>query len=146
MGSLCASAWDIAGRPAKGEGLSAPQFRESSFTMSVNNANGLAQVGTEATADCPRPTNAEEGETEGETPYLNDPLLSSSHPTLNSLPPFLLALLDDVVYPKRTGFLPLTSHNLTKVNKVEHVKGRLGVHNHSCKFLLQVAQVSLPVN
>ena len=43
MGSLCAPAWDIAGRPAKGEGLSAPQFRESSFTMSVNNANGLAR-------------------------------------------------------------------------------------------------------
>ena len=146
MGSLCAPAWDIAGRPAKGEGLSAPQFRESSFTMSVNNANGLARVGTEATADCPRPTNAEEGETEGETPYLNDPLLSSSLPTLNSLPPFLLALLDVVVYPKRTGFLPLTSHNLTKVNEVEQVKGRLGVHNHSCKFLLQVAQVSLPVS
>ena len=29
--------------PARGKGLSAPQFRESSFTMSVNNANGLAR-------------------------------------------------------------------------------------------------------
>ena len=60
------------------EGLSAPQFRKSSFTMSVNNANGLARSQrdrprpTTATA---RPAKAEEGETEGETPDLNDPLL-----------------------------------------------------------------------
>ena len=61
MGSLCASAWDIAGRPAKGEGLSAPQFRESSFTMSVNNANGLARVGTRDRGDRGLPPTDEPG-------------------------------------------------------------------------------------
>ena len=85
MGSLCAPAWDIAGRPAKGEGLSAPQFRESSFTMSVNNANGLARVGTEATADCPRPTNPEEGETGRNAVFkLPSPLLFSPYTELTS--------------------------------------------------------------
>ena len=64
-----------------GEGLSAPQFRKSSFTMSVNNANGLAR----SQRDQPRPTTArpakaEEGETEGETPDLNDPLLLQRRP------------------------------------------------------------------
>ena len=40
------------GKPAVGEkGLSAPQFRESSFTMSVNNANGLARSGRDRRTD-----------------------------------------------------------------------------------------------
>ena len=41
--------------PARGKGLSAPQFRESSFTMSVNNANGLARSLGSGPTDRPRP-------------------------------------------------------------------------------------------
>ena len=73
-----------------GEGLSAPQFRKSSFTMSVNNANGLAR----SQRDRPRPTTArpakaEEGETEGETPDLNDPLLLQRRPHFQHYYPHL---------------------------------------------------------
>ena len=42
------------GQPAAAvgeKGLSAPQFRESSFTMSVNNANGLARSGRDRRTD-----------------------------------------------------------------------------------------------